>query len=160
MYAAVPRMIPAWVAWIESVGEVIAFTRTAEAGSMAFARPKSSTLVRFLQAVNVGDVGVIERGQRYGLALKAGYPVGIAAELRREDFDCNVTLQLRVAGAIHIAHAARTEVHLHFIGSKTPANELTWDADPIGIARGRGRFQKTSGAFMREDHRFDLFPQP
>jgi hypothetical protein len=36
-------MIRACVARIESVGEVIAFTRAAETGSMAFARPKSST---------------------------------------------------------------------------------------------------------------------
>ena len=43
MYAAVPRMTPAWVAWIESVGEFIACAFVADGGSTAFARPKSST---------------------------------------------------------------------------------------------------------------------
>jgi hypothetical protein len=45
IYAAVPRMIPAAVACIESVGEFIAFALPdPPAGSIAFARPKSSTL--------------------------------------------------------------------------------------------------------------------
>ena len=44
MYAAVPRIIPASVAWIDSVGEFIADALDPAAGSTAFARPKSSTL--------------------------------------------------------------------------------------------------------------------
>ena len=43
MYAAVPRMMPACVACIDSVGEFIAFALDPPAGSIAFAKPKSST---------------------------------------------------------------------------------------------------------------------
>ena len=43
MYAAVPMIVPTWVARAVSVGEVIAFALDAPPGSIAFANPKSST---------------------------------------------------------------------------------------------------------------------
>ena len=43
MYAAVPRMIPACVAWIEMVGDIVAVTLDVPSGSIAFAKPKSKT---------------------------------------------------------------------------------------------------------------------
>jgi len=43
MYAAVPRIVPAIVAAIESVGELRMFA-SAGSSSSAFAKPKSSTL--------------------------------------------------------------------------------------------------------------------
>ena len=44
MYAAVPRIIPAWViAGLAKVGELVALALELATGSIAFARPKSST---------------------------------------------------------------------------------------------------------------------
>ena len=43
MYAAVPRMTPAFVACIEIVGEIVGLALATPVGSIAFASPKSRT---------------------------------------------------------------------------------------------------------------------
>jgi hypothetical protein len=62
--------------------------------------------VRVVDAVDRRDARMIERRQQFGLALEAGDPIGIAGENLRQDFDRHLAPQLRVARAIHLAHAA------------------------------------------------------
>jgi hypothetical protein len=52
------------------------------------------------EVVDREDVGVRERGDRLGLALEAGERVGVRGQLRREDLDGDVPVELRVAGAV------------------------------------------------------------
>ena len=52
---------------------------------------KETDAVRFVESVNGGDVGMVERCQYLGLALEAGEALGIARELRGEDLDRDVT---------------------------------------------------------------------
>ena len=63
----------------------------------------------FLDAVDLCDVRVVERGQQLGLPLEPGQPIGIGGEDVPEQLEGDVAVQPRVAGAIHFAHPARAE---------------------------------------------------
>ena len=52
---------------------------------------------------------MIQRGENFRFALKAGQAVEVGCERRWQDLDRDVTLQLRIARAIDLAHPARTE---------------------------------------------------
>jgi hypothetical protein len=54
-------------------------------------------------------VGMIERGEQLRLALEAREPLGVPREEIREDLEGDIALQLRVAGAIDLAHPARPD---------------------------------------------------
>ena len=62
-----------------------------------------------LEAVDVGDVRVIERREQLGLALEARQALGVRRERGRQHLDRHVAVELRVGGAIHLAHPARAE---------------------------------------------------
>ena len=50
--------------------------------------------------------GMIQRRERLRFALEAGEPLGVAGERVGQDLDRDVAIQLRVARAIDLAHAA------------------------------------------------------
>ena len=52
------------------------------------------------------DVRMVQGGERARLALESREPVGVAREQSGRIFDCDVTAELGVVGAIHLAHAA------------------------------------------------------
>ena len=72
--------------------------------------PSTSSMTRAVDAVGVlqpvdrRDVRMIERGEDFRFALKPRQPVGVGCERRWQDFDGDVTLQLRIARAIDLAH--------------------------------------------------------
>jgi hypothetical protein len=59
-----------------------------------------------LEAVNGGDVRMVQGREYFRFALKASEPIGISRERRWKDLDSDLTLQPRVGGPIHLAHAA------------------------------------------------------
>ena len=59
--------------------------------------------------VQLGDVLMIERGERPCFALEPGDELGIAGERRGKDFQRHVATELRVARAIDFAHPAGAE---------------------------------------------------
>ena len=65
--------------------------------------------VGLLQAVDLRDVRVVERGEDFGFALEAGQPLGIRRHRRGQDLDRDRSLQVRVGRAIDLAHAAHAE---------------------------------------------------
>ncbi len=71
--------------------------------------------VALLESVDGRDVRMVERGQQPRLALEAGEPVRIGREEARQDLDRDVAPELRVAGAVHLAHPARTNGGLNFV---------------------------------------------
>jgi hypothetical protein len=56
--------------------------------------------------VNRGDVGVTERGEQTGFALEAGESIRIADVQGLKQFDRHLTVQVLIARAIHLPHAA------------------------------------------------------
>src|SRR5262245_11018924 len=73
---------------------------------------------RFLQTVNVGDVGMIQRGQETRLPREARQPLGVPRERSGKDFESNVAAQFGIAGAVDFAHPAFGE-ELHYrVGPK------------------------------------------
>ncbi len=62
--------------------------------------------VRLLDAVDGGDVRMIERGERLGLAREPGEALGVGGDGGGQDLDGDVAIELGVAGAIDLAHSA------------------------------------------------------
>ena len=62
-----------------------------------------------LDRVDGDDVGVVQRGERARLALEAGQALGVLRHRRREHLDRDVAPELRVRGAVHLAHPARAD---------------------------------------------------
>jgi hypothetical protein len=71
------------------------------------------------KAVNLGDVRMIERRKNLRFAMKAGEPVRIVGERTRENLQCDVTTEFRVAGAIHLAHTSRAKGGNDLVGPQT-----------------------------------------
>ncbi len=65
---------------------------------------------------------MIERGQNLRLALEAGQPVAIEREELGEDLERDVAIERCVAGAIHLAHAARAERREDLVGTELNAS--------------------------------------
>ena len=63
---------------------------------------------RFLQPVNRGDVGMIQRSQHLRFALEAGEPLRIMRKRFGHDFDGHGAPELRVMRLIDLSHPART----------------------------------------------------
>jgi hypothetical protein len=74
-------------------------------------------LAAVLEAVDVGDVGMVEGGQHLGLAPEPPEALRIVAERRRQDLERDVPVQFGVARPIHLAHAACAEQGDDFIGT-------------------------------------------
>ena len=62
-------------------------------------------LAASLEIVDDGDVAVIQRGKKLGLALESGDALGLTRERLGENLDGDVTFQLRVVGAIDFPHS-------------------------------------------------------
>ena len=82
---------------------------------------KPTNPVRFLQAVDVGDVWMIQRGEHLRLALEPGKTIRIGRYTVWQDFDCNVAIELRVARAIDLAHPAPAERSEDFVRAEACA---------------------------------------
>ena len=67
------------------------------------------------------DVRMIQRGQRLRFALEAREPLGIGDEQLGQDLDRDVAIELRVARAIHLAHAAGAERGEDLVGAEARA---------------------------------------
>ena len=68
----------------------------------------------FFEAVDVRDVRMVQRREGLRFACEPREPIGIARERVGQDFDRDVAIQLRVARAIHLAHAAGAEAQRGF----------------------------------------------
>jgi hypothetical protein len=65
--------------------------------------------VHLVEAMDGGEVGVVERRQQAGLALEAGQPLRVMSTAAAQDFDGDRAVEFDVAGAEDPAHAARSE---------------------------------------------------
>src|SRR5690242_16552305 len=74
--------------------------------------------IRRAHVIDGEDVGVIESASGPRFLFKPAQAVGIAAEGARQDLDGNVPAQSRVAGPIHLTHAALTKWGDDLVGAE------------------------------------------
>ena len=74
---------------------------------------------RLLDGVDGDDAGMIEGGEGLGFALESREAFGVVPERGRQDFQRDVAAELRVGGAIHLAHAACAELLQDLIVTST-----------------------------------------
>jgi len=60
-------------------------------------------------------MGMIQRREDLRFALESRQALGIGGEQIRQDLDGDVAMQPRVAGAIHLPHAARANGRNDFV---------------------------------------------
>ena len=74
------------------------------------------------EPVDVRDVGMVQRGERLRFAGEAGEAFVVRCKELGEHFDRDLTIELRVAGAIDLAHATGPERRHDFIGPESGAD--------------------------------------
>src|SRR5262245_6923533 len=81
---------------------------------------------------------MIERRHCSRLALESRDPFRIGRVRLGQNLDCDLAIQLEVAGAIHLAHATRTEQADNFVRAETTVRRQaqSWaNAKPISRSR-------------------------
>jgi hypothetical protein len=78
-------------------------------------------LFTLFESVNGADVRMIERRENLCLAMEARKSIRIARESRRQNFQRDVAIELRITCAIHITHAACANGDDDFIRSEASA---------------------------------------
>jgi len=71
------------------------------------------------------DAGVVQRRDRPRLLLEASQSLRVGDELRRQHLDRHLAPEPRVAGAVHLAHPARTDRGEDLVGAEARAR-LHW----------------------------------
>src|SRR5262245_3296078 len=104
----------------ESAGRVDGVGKTAAVDQLHHERPDVAAL---FDPMNGCDVGMIERRQHARLAVEARQPLPILCERSRQDLDRDVAAELRVSGAVDVAHASGADHTGHFVRA---------DASPYG----------------------------
>ena len=79
------------------------------------------TPAALLETVDVRDVGMVQRRQRLRFALEPREAIRVGRERLGQDFDGNVPIELRVARAVDLAHAAGANGGEDFIGAEPGA---------------------------------------
>jgi hypothetical protein len=128
--------------------EVIAFDE--------FHHERGSALTLF-ESVDGCDIGMIQRGEDFGFALKTCEPIVVSGERWRQNLDRDLTLQLGVGGSIYLPHPAFADLGRNLEDAEARAGSERQVADYMGVsASGRGsltsarrstdRCRMTSGA--------------
>ena len=73
------------------------------------------------EAVDGGDVGMVQRGEHFRLALKPRQPIGVRRHRRRQRLDRDLTLQLGVGRPIHLPHPALADLGGDVVDAETRA---------------------------------------
>ena len=79
---------------------------------------------------------MIERGRGTGFRLKAGEGFGLRMMAQRNRLDGDFTAEARVAGAIHLAHAAGAELLKDFVCAEARYPATTWTELDLACAAG------------------------
>jgi hypothetical protein len=90
---------------------------------------ESRDAVALFEAVNLADVGMVQRGENLRLAFEAREPVAIKSEELGEDLQCDGAIELRVMRAIDLAHAARADGSKNLVRAEARAGvraRLSW----------------------------------
>ena len=80
----------------DALRQIVAFDQFHDEGGHALA---------FFEPVDTRDVGMIQRGKGLRFALEAREPIGVVCKGFGQELDCDISVQLRIARAIYLAHA-------------------------------------------------------
>ncbi len=94
---------------------------------------------RLFEAVDVRDVRMVQRCEGLGFARESSQPIGIGCERLREDFERDVAIQLGIARAIDLSHAAFADRRGDVVASETGAGREGQTATKYMSGRQRGR---------------------
>ena len=83
--------------------------------------------VGLFQAIDGGDVGMVQRREGLGFALEAGDPVGVTGERCGQDLDCDITIQLRVPRPVQLPHPAHADLGSDSIWTRPNAGDERHD---------------------------------
>ena len=115
MYAAVPRIMPACViAGVVSVGDI-------EALALHQLHYERGDATAFFEAIDRGDVRMIQRGQGLRFTLEARQAVCSVRERLGQDLDRDVAIQLCIARAKDMAHTPFADLGGDFIDAEARA---------------------------------------
>ena len=102
-----------------------------------------AALTGFLEAVNLRDVRVVQRGEDLRFAAEPREPIRIGGDVRQQHLERHVAIQLAVAGAIDLAHSALAKFREDCIGPESLADHvfasLAAPRVPIGRESRTGR---------------------
>jgi hypothetical protein len=89
-----------------SIGAGPRFTRSPRSSPVTSSKlqGQEGRAVRLFEPVDGGDVAVVEGGEQLRLPPEAREALGIAGHLRGQHLDGHVAPELRVRGAVHLAH--------------------------------------------------------
>ena len=87
----------------------------------------------FFQAVNRGDVRMVERREDFCFPLKPREAVRIAGHRGGQHFDRHRPLQIVVGGAVHLAHAAGANLRGDFVRAEARARNKGQAAESIAV---------------------------
>ena len=68
------------------------------------------------------NVGMIESGRRHRFEAETLPRIWIGSQARRQDLDGDLTIEARVARAVHHAHAALADRAENFVGTKASSS--------------------------------------
>ena len=107
----------------------------------------------FFDAVNRGNVRMIQRSERARLAAKPRQPLGVPRELVRQNLDGNIASQLVIVRAVHLSHSAGAQTRHDAMRSELPTG-----TKPIGCEDGvhDGSLEETAGFLFLCEQDFDL----
>ena len=72
----------------------------------------------FFEAIDGGDVRVVQRRQHLGFAPETRQPIGISGDRRGKNLDRDSPFQPAVGGLIDLAHSADADLANHLVGAE------------------------------------------
>ena len=112
-------------------------SRSASVGPLDQFHDQRGDTVRLFDAIDRGDVRMIERREHLRFAPEAGEAIGIARKIRgQQDFDGDLAAELGVAGAVDLAHATRADARHDLVQGRRAAFQA---CHPVSSPRSHRR---------------------
>ena len=101
-----------------SKGKSSGFEAFGECRSLDQLHDESACFAAGLEAVDLGDVRMVQLGEELRLALEAGQALLVLGERGGEDLDRHLALELGVGGAVDLPHAAFADLGGDLVGAE------------------------------------------
>ena len=160
-----------WALGFRLWAALVTFEKISECEALDELEDEGLGVAVVFQAVDGADVGMVERGQDLGLAFEPGQPVGVLRERLGQDLQRHITVELRIARAIHLSHAALAYLAGHLVDAEADdvsqilarvlETEPDWTTLPHGVPAGvevtlRRAFEKDPRQRLRDVGDFRL----